>query len=181
MTFLRLLAVAAVLAAPIAAPVSAAAQARAVPDYGSVAPLSDAHEQPDPARTYKVVFDVAKGPSAPGKPSAGLDRVARFVNILSLGGVPAGQRKIVAVVHGGATQGVLSDEAYARRHEGARNPDAPLVAQLVAAGVDLRICGQSMAAAKIVPADLAPGVQVDLAALMTVIHKQGEGYVLVVN
>ena len=52
---------------------------------------------------------------------------------------------------------------------------------LIAAGVQVRLCGQAMAGNGIMQADLAPGVSVDLAALMTVIHLQQAGYALVVN
>lgn len=167
------------VAAAIAAP--AAAQSPAVPGFGQVAPVEGAHERPDPEVTYKVVFDVSKGPPAPGNTAAGLERVARFVNMLAAGGAGREKRQIVAVLHGAATEAVLTDAAYGRRHDGAKNPNAPLIAALEAAGVDIRVCGQALAGQAIAAADVLPQVQVDLAALMTVTHKQFEGYALVVN
>lgn len=168
-------------AAAAAAALPASGQTPAVPHYGAVATVPGAQERPDPNREYKVVFDVSRGAPQPGKPSAGLERVARFVNMLAEGGVPAPKRRIAAVLHGPATEAVLTDEAYGARHDGAKNPNAGLVAELEAAGVDVRVCGQALAALKIAPGEVLPAVQVDLAALMTVTHKQAQGYVLVVS
>ncbi|WP_374569918.1 DsrE family protein [Phenylobacterium sp.] len=160
---------------------AATAQTAAIPGYGSVAPLPDAREQPDAGRDYKAVFDISGAPKAPDKVTPGLDRAARLVNILTAGGVPADKRHIALVVHGGATDAVTTDEVYAKRHDGLKNPNTALIAALQAAGVSVRICGQSMHGRGYTPADLAPGVQVDLAALMTVTHLQLDGYALIVN
>ena len=43
----------------------------------------------------------------------------------------------------------------------------------------MRLCGQSMVANGLTPADLEPGVQVDTAAMMTLIHHQQAGYALI--
>jgi intracellular sulfur oxidation DsrE/DsrF family protein len=101
--------------------------------------------------------------------------------MLAAGGVDADQRQIVVVLHGAATPAVLSDAAWAARGKGDANPNSALIRSLIAAGVQVRLCGQAMAGNGIAQADLEPGVSVDLAALMTVIHHQQAGYALVVN
>ena len=141
---------------------SASAEPRPVPNYGAVAPLPDAKERPERSRTYKVVFDISKGELGSTKPSQGLDRVARYVNMLAEGGVSQQRRQILAVLHGPATEAVMTDEAFARRHAGAKNPNAPLIAELEAAGVEVRVCGQAMAAMKIATGEVLPGVQIEL-------------------
>lgn len=156
------------------------ALAQAVPGYGGFAPLPQAGEQPDPDQTYRVIFDVSEGGSD-AHPLKSLDRVARLVNLLDAGGVGLDRREIVVVVHGGATLSVLSDQAWAARGKGAVNPNSALVRALEAAGVDIRICGQAMVGNRVAAADLETGVTVDLAALMTVIHKQQQGYALVAS
>mgnify|MGYP000197398564 CR=1 FL=1 len=171
-------AVAAVLSVLAASP--SWAQDRPVPGYGAFTPLPEAGEQPEVGRFYEVVFDISAG-GPEGQPSPGLDRVARFVNMLAAGGVDSEHRRLVAVVHGGATSTVLSNQAWAARHAGASNPNADLVAQLIAAGVDVRICGQAMTGQGIAATELASGVKLDLAALMTVVHFQQRGYALVGN
>jgi intracellular sulfur oxidation DsrE/DsrF family protein len=128
-----------------------------------------------------VVFDVSEGAKSPDQVNPGLDRAARLANMLAAGGVTAGKRHIVAVVHGAATDAVVSDTAYAARHSGQKNPNTALIAALQAGGVSVRICGQAMTGQKIAAPDLAPGVQLDLAALMTVTNLQFQGYALVVD
>ncbi len=174
----------AALCAALAVLVSASgafAQTPAVPGFGKFTALAQAHEQPDPARDYKVVFDISEGAKAPEQPNPGLDRAARLINMLSAGGVSPAKRHIVAVMHGPATDAVVSDTAYAARHNGQKNPNTALIAALQAAGASLRICGQAMTGQKIAQTDLAPGVQLDLAALMTVTNLQFQGYALVVD
>lgn len=159
----------------------ALAETSAIPDYGRFTPIPAAHEQPDPAIDYKVIFDVSQGAKAADAVSPGLDRAARLVNMLAAGGVPAEKRHLVVVVHGPATDAIASDAAYAERHDGMKNPNTPLIAALRDAGVSIRVCGQAMLARKLTPETLADGVQIDLAALMTVAHTQLQGYALVSN
>jgi intracellular sulfur oxidation DsrE/DsrF family protein len=158
-----------------------AAHAQAIPGYGKFTPLPQAHEQPNATTDYKVVMDVSQGAKTPDAVNPGLDRMARLANILSAGGAPRAHQHLALVVHGGATDSVVTDEAYARRHDGLKNPNTALLAALRAAGVSVRICGQSMLGSKLSEADLAPGVQLDVAALMTVTDLQLAGYALVVN
>ncbi len=158
----------------------APAQAQAVIGYGAFTPLPQAGEQPDPQRDYRVIVDLTQG-GPDDKPLKGLERVARLTNMLAANGVPAEQRKIVVVMHGGASLASLSDAAWAARGKGETNPNSTLVRALTAAGVQVRLCGQSMVANGLTEADLEPGVQVDLAALMTVIHHQQAGYALIMN
>jgi intracellular sulfur oxidation DsrE/DsrF family protein len=115
-----------------------------------------------------------------GREPLGLED-ARLVNMLAAGGVPAGKRHIVTVVHGPATDAVVSDAAYAARHNGQKNPNTAMIAALQAAGVSVRICGQAMTGQKIAETELVRGVQLDLAALMTVTNLQFQGYALVAD
>lgn len=155
------------------------AQSLPIPSFGKAVALPQAHEQPNPAIDYKVVFDISEGAKTPSGVTPGLDRVARFVNLLAAGGVDVAKRQIVLVVHGTATNSVATDEAYGRRHDGQKNPNMSLVSALQAAGVSVRICGQAMTGQKLSQADLTHGVQVDVAALMTVTHLQFQGYALI--
>ena len=170
-----------VIALSLAASLAASPSfAQAVSGFGGFKPLPEAGEQPDPSRIYRVIFDVSQG-GADDRPLKGLDRVARLVNMLAAGGVDADHRQIVVVLHGAATPAVLSDAAWTARGKGDANPNSALIRALIAAGVQVRLCGQAMAGNGITQADLEPGVSVDLAALMTVIHLQQAGYALVVN
>lgn len=165
------------LAAAAASPAAAQAVSGG---YGGFTALPAAGEQPVAGREYRVIMDLTQG-GPDDKPLKVLERVARLVNILDAGGVDQQHRKIVVVMHGGSTLSTLTDAAWAARGKGDVNPNSELIRNLAAAGVQLRLCGQSMVANGLTPADLNPAVQVDVAALMTVIHHQQQGYALVIN
>lgn len=153
-----------------------AAHPQAIAGFGQVTPVPGGGEQPMKAMDYKVLFDISQGGKTPSGVNIGLERAARLVNMLEGGGVPADKRQIATVVYGPATETMLSDAAWGARHNGEKNPNTALIAALQKAGVSVRICGQAMAQAKIATADLAPGVQVDLSAIMTVANLQLQGY-----
>ncbi len=157
------------------------ASAQVVPGFGDFTPLPQARERPDPALDYKVLYVVQDGARTPSQTNLGLDRAAKLANMLAAEGVPAGRRHIVVVVLSQATETVLSDAAYAARHEGQKNPNAAIVAALIAGGVSVRICGQAMTNAKITPSQLAPGVQLDVSALVTSANLQLKGYAVWIN
>lgn len=165
------------LAASLAASPSLA---QAVSGFGGFRPLPGAGEQPDPALTYRVIFDLSQG-GPDDRPLKGLDRVARLANMLAAGGVDADHRRIVVVLHGAATPAVLSDAAWEARGKGGVNPNSALIRALIAAGVEVRLCGQAMVGHAIEESEVEPDVTVDLAALMTVVHHQQAGYALIVD
>ncbi len=160
----------------------AGASAQAVAGFGGFTALPQARERGDPTLDYKALYVVQDGAKmkATGV-NLGLDRAAKLANMLAADGVPAERRHIAVVVLHDATEAVLSDAAYSARHMGEKNPDAPVVAALIAGGVSVRICGQAMAAKGVKPEELAPGVQLDISALMTSANLQLRGYVLWLN
>lgn len=161
-------------------PLPAAAQpARLVPDYGVFSVVPDPYLKPDPALRYKVVFDVSQAARTPGSVHQGLERVARMVNLLNNYGVKLQPGDIVITLHGQAAKTTLTPAAFAKRHDGAANPDAELLKQLAAAGVSIRLCGQSMMALGYKPDELNPVVKVDVAAITTMATLQLQGYAVI--
>lgn len=151
----------------------------AIEDYGGVQPLPEAGMPPDPSLDYQVVFDVAKAAAAADQVNPGFERVARFVNLLALGGVTPQPGKLVAVLHGPATVSVLRDEAHIVRTD-APNPNLPLLRRLREHGVEVHVCGQALAEHGIDPAEVeTPPVQVDLAAMTSLAAYQRRGFALV--
>jgi intracellular sulfur oxidation DsrE/DsrF family protein len=73
----------------------------------------------------------------------------------------------------------LSEAAFATRFSGETNPNAELIRQLTAAGVSVRLCGQSMAANGFAREELNPGVRVDVAAITTIATLQLKGYAVI--
>ena len=146
----------------------------AVP-YGKVAAVPDAHNKPDPAKTYKAVFDVTSKSQSPGKPNGGLVHVARAVNVFASAGVPLDHLKFVAVVHGPATSSILDDDHYRKQFQ-TKNPNAAVIKALEQAGVEVHVCGQALADNGYETDWVDKDVKVDLSALSSVIIYGNEGY-----
>jgi intracellular sulfur oxidation DsrE/DsrF family protein len=144
--------------------------------YGKAVPVENAGEQPDPAIDYKVVVNATKA-GEDGAPPPALDKAARLANLLAASGVPTSHRHLVVVLSGPATLAVLTDAGEKSRGKAA-NASAELIAKLVAAGVQVHVCGQALAGAKISQSEVLPGIQVDLSALTTLTTLQLRGYAL---
>lgn len=158
-------------------PAAAQAQELAVPGYAAAKDLPGAKELPNPATTYKVVFDISKAASSPDKVNPGLTGIARFVNTLSKYGVPLSHRKIAIVIHQGATPIVLDDQAYAAKFDGAHNPNIDLIKSLTKAGVAFHVCGQAVLGNHIDPKTIQPEIELDLWALTTMVNLETQGYI----
>lgn len=155
------------------------AQALPVPGVEPARDVPGAKEMPNPTVVHKVAFDMATAnPSATeGHPM--LAAVARYVNTLAKTGVPAANRKVAVVFHQGATDYVMTNDAYKKRHDGQDNPNLAMIQALKKAGVDFRVCGQAALGRKIDPKDITPEIQLDLWALTTIIALQQQGYVFI--
>lgn len=170
----------AVLFAASLLPLPALAEpARLIPDYGAFSTVPDPFLKPDPALRYKVVFDVSQAARTPGSVHQGLERVARMVNLLGAYGAKLRPGDIVITLHGQAAKTTLTPAAYAKRNNGAANPDAGILEQLAAAGVSIRLCGQSMMALGYTRDELNPVVKVDVAAITTMATLQLQGYAII--
>ena len=169
----------ALLATPVIAQTPAAPQQRIVPGFGAYSEVPNPSEKPDTTLRYKVVFDVSQAPRTPGMVHQGLERVARMVNLLGRHGVKPQPGDIVITMHGPAAKTTLTSAAFAKRYSGQANPDAELIKQLTAAGVSVRLCGQSMVALGFARDALNPDVQVDVAAITTMATLQLRGYAII--
>ena len=124
--------------------------------------------------TYKVVFEVAdSGPR--DRMSAQLVTVARYLNMHAQAGVPRDRVRAAAVVHGTAGKSLLSHDAY-RAEFGTDNPNAALIEELLEAGVEVVLCGQTAGARGIDRNALLPGVTVSLSAMTALFAFQEQGY-----
>jgi intracellular sulfur oxidation DsrE/DsrF family protein len=176
---LRAIAPAAALAALVA---PAAAQGidwnyPAVQNYGPVVPVPGATAEPQQGLRYKVVFNVTAGAPGDGRVSPDLAAVARFVNLLALSGMEPQDADIVAVVHAAATPAVISDPHFRARF-GASNPDAELIRQLEANGVEVVVCGQAVAGAGFPLEAVLEPVEVSISAMTELAQRQLQGYAL---
>ncbi len=166
-------------AAMAAAPQPPSSAQPAVAGYGATHTAPAAVEHPTPSLRYKVLFNITQGNDDTTKPNEGLDKVARFMNLLAADGVRPRQGDVVAVLHGKATPVVMSAAAYKARGDGGENPNLELIDKLRQAGVSVRVCSQALAAASIAPDAVDKRVQVDVAALTTMANLQLRGYALI--
>ena len=110
-------------------------QARSGPVITSTGPsfLVENPTFPIPAgHVFKMLFEVNAGGGDTTAMNAQLTTMARFYNIHVRNGVPKARLKAAAVVHGAGWTALLTDEAFAARFNGARNPSRRLTEELVA-------------------------------------------------
>jgi intracellular sulfur oxidation DsrE/DsrF family protein len=172
----------AVFAVLFALPGSAHAQstqALPIPSVDAAIDFPNAHEMPDPALTYKIVFDIGKGADKIDDVNPGLTAISRYFNTLAKGGVPADHRKFVVVFHQEGTEIALNNAAYKALKDGHDNPNIALIRSMKQAGVDFRVCGQGVLSRKIDMATILPEIQIDQWAMTTITTLQLRGYVRV--
>ncbi|MDH4064379.1 MAG: DsrE family protein [Acidobacteriota bacterium] len=175
--------VVALLSAAVGSPAWMAAQSGGplpVSGYNDARDVEGAHELPDPAMDYKVVFAVANGAKERTDVNPMLPTVATYLNTLAAHGVSADHRHLAVMFHQRSDDVdiVMRNEAYKTRY-GIDNPNIALIHALKQAGVDLRVCGQALSARKIDPAQVNPDIQIDLWALTSLVNLQMKGYVRV--
>jgi intracellular sulfur oxidation DsrE/DsrF family protein len=143
-----------------------------------VIPVENAALKAGPNETVKLMFDFTQATSAgkqATKVNEGLEEVARILNIHVVSGVKKENIKAVVVFHAGSILSVLSDNYYQQNYQSA-NPNIAMLNQLQAAGVELYICGQSLALREIPAAMVLPQVKIAVAAKTTLTHFDALGY-----
>ncbi|MEZ6040604.1 MAG: DsrE family protein [Planctomycetaceae bacterium] len=145
-----------------------------VQDFGGVVQLPDASQQP--REMTRLLVDLTSGGNV-DEVNAGLQKVARFVNIYAGAGRQSTQVKVVVVMHGEATLLGLADEHWTKRFEGDRNPNLELIGKLTDAGVEFMVCGQSLAHKHAQQNQLVPQVAVAVSALTANVNLQQDGFV----
>ncbi|NDV14902.1 hypothetical protein GO009_02595 [Muricauda sp. TY007] len=146
-----------------------------VENYGAVWEIDNPDFKTDKSQEFKVVFDVKNGPESDTEINKNLNTVARFLNMHAQSGIPASQLKAALIVHGTAARNLLTDEAFRNRYK-VDNPNRELVEDLLEAGVEVIICGQSSKTRGLPKEDLIPGVKIALSAMTANIQLQNQGY-----
>lgn len=167
--------IAGLLAAAIAGPATAQALPKAVPSGGTPRDIADAMEKPDPRLVYRILYDVSAPNTEKAAPHQTLRRAASLLNAMAANGVRPNPGDIAIVVHGAPDSNLLTDEAHMKRF-GTPNPSRQLVEELAAAGVSVRLCGQSYLARGYGRDELMPEVQLDLMAMVTIANLMARGY-----
>ncbi len=112
--------------------------------YGPINPLPNAAVQPDKSIKYKVIFEITRVAQSVDKVNPGLDKVARFLNVMAASGIMPKDVELVAIIHGPAAPAILKNEIFRNRFK-TDNPNEKIIKALKEAGVKLYVCGQSLA------------------------------------
>lgn len=152
--------------------------APAIPAAGKIHPLPQAAYQPAVgSASVKVVFGLTTAASRTDQIHPGLQRVARLVNLYAHAQVPLDRLHFVAVASGAAATMTLDDVQYQRQY-GRANPNLPVIGQLRNAGIDVAVCGQSLAEQGYPFDGIGAGVILALSALTAIGELQQKGYAL---
>ena len=154
------------------------AQYPIVSDFGGIYEITGS-VQPDSELEYKIVIDLKTLQEDKNQINPGMNNVARMMNLHGLGGVSNNNLKVVAVVHGGATETILTNEGY-RRKNGISNPNLELITALEDAGAEIYVCGQSLLARGYDQAEVNPDITIGLSMLTVVTEHMHKGYRLLV-
>ncbi len=149
-----------------------------VKEFGGIYEIPNAIN-PDAGLEYKIVIDLKTLQRDKESINRGLNNVARLMNLHGLGGVKPENLKVVVAVHGGATDVILTNEAYQKRYE-LDNPNIPLIKALEDAGAEIYVCGQSLLARQYGFEEVNPEVSIGLSMLTVVTTHQHQGYHLLV-
>ena len=143
-----------------------------------IIPVAGVTEIPDPNMDYKIVFEVvSNNPDSTIKEiNAGLDEVARVVNLHVASGIPAARIKPVIVVHAAALNAIKNNEAYQKKYK-TDNPNLKLIADMEKMGAQFIACGQAMAFFDVKKDELLPVVKISLTAQTAISSYQLKGYV----
>jgi len=125
---------------------------------------------------YRVVWEINMGNDS--TQSAQLGTIARFYNLHVRHGVPLAKLHAAAVVHGTGWVSLLNDEAFARRYPGKTNPSRELVQELMGAGAQIAVCGQTAAFRGVRQEELLPGVKIAPSAMTALSVFYAQGYLL---
>lgn len=165
-----------ILAAVVVLPVTLAAQStEAIIQKAGASPDVAAPTFPAPKNLeYKVSWDVTVGPKSPEEAVEGFNVAANFLRMADANGVSRKQVHLALIVHGTATQSLLTNEAY-KAATGKDNANVAVLTALNDAGVQIIVCGVALINRKVPRDKLLPFVKVATSATMAraILHAQG--------
>jgi len=154
-----------------------APKAPVIPAADGYVVIPDVAVPPDPARSYRAIFDASRGAANPKQLVPALNNAGSELNAFGVAGVGRSHIKFAVVFHGAALDALLDDDHYKAKF-GVANPNLPVLQQFKKAGVELFVCGQNLASDHIDPKTLSPDVTVASDALIVLIVYQNRGYAL---
>ncbi|MBC2840473.1 DsrE family protein [Robiginitalea sp. SC105] len=132
----------------------------------------------EPGRPLRMVLEISSTPEDKALINPWLETAARFLNMHARSGVSTSDLQVALVVHNAAAPDLLANPHYAVRY-GLENPNAEMLSELMAAGVEIVLCGQSSASRDVPIENTVPGVQLALSAMTALIRYQDREYRLI--
>ncbi|WMS86385.1 DsrE family protein [Pleionea litopenaei] len=146
-----------------------------IKQYGPNATVETTFKFPE-TTGFKVAFDLADaGPD--DDVNRRINSLARFLNMHVQAGVNPDNIELALVVHGKALHDLLNDQA-SKNKLSRRNPNKPLIEELMKHNVSFIVCGQSSTYYDIANDEFLPGVKVALSAMTAHALLQQQGYTL---
>ncbi|HLX93969.1 MAG TPA: DsrE family protein [Puia sp.] len=147
--------------------------------YSGVIPVINLTEIPDPNLDYKIVFELTQNnPDSTIKEiNAGLDEIARVINLHFASGIPAKRILPVIVVHAGALNAIKNNDAYRKKYK-VDNPNIHLINDMEKMGAKFIACAQAMEFFAVKREELLPEIKISLTAQTVITQYQLKGYVL---
>jgi len=149
-----------------------------IPEFGRTYEVPNPDFKTDTELEFKAVFDVSKAPEDKSKRNPYIETIARFLNMHEKAGVPVKNLHVRMAMHGQASYGLLTNEAYKEKF-GVDNPNIKLLETIDKAGVDIILCVQTAGARNIPKDRRLPLTKTALSAMTILIQSQGEGYRLI--
>lgn len=170
------------LALVVLNPVSAAAKwpvakAPVIAKAPGYAAIPGAAVAPQPGTVYKAIFDASHFADSGSQLAPAIASASQALNALAACNVPLTNAKFVIIFHGASLDALWENEAYQERFS-IRNPNLPVLAKLRKAGVELYVCGQTLASEKVDARELSPDVKIASDASIVLMTYQNKGYAL---
>ncbi len=146
-----------------------------IENFGSTYRVESPDIETNSSLTHRVIFDVSRSGEDRESLNAYIETAARFLNMHADQGMRPEQLQVAMTIHGGAWQDILNDTAYMQRF-GVSNPNSGLIKNLLEAGVDVILCGQTMQFREIKSEEKIPGVKVALSAMTALLQYQHMNY-----
>lgn len=143
-----------------------------------VIPVEHISSKPDPNKEIKIMFDFTQTTSKDNqakKINEGLEEVARVLNLHAASGVTKEKLKAVIVFHSGSILSILTNEYYQQNYK-SDNPNMDILNQILSAGVEMVICGQSIALRNVPYSQIIPDCKVAISAKTTLSKYAADGY-----
>ncbi len=149
-------------------------------EWSGVLPVNGIGERPDSTMKYKLLFNMTLWPKdsvSRKKLNEGLAEIGRVINLHVAAGVPKENLELVIVIHGGALNTYLNNEAYHKKFN-VDNPNLAILKQFSDLHSRLLACGQAEQFFSITAETMIPQVKTALSAQVVLSTYQLKGYVL---